>query len=137
LCLKGKRERERAVIIFKPFQVILLADILPSFTMKLIAPYIMNFIPYWSVIETNNIPFHIPRIPYHIIYYSRIRILGTVGFSLASFLLVGLGNVTGLIIFGVACASLSSGFGEMTFLSFTARYDKSTVSGWSSGTGVS
>ena len=50
---------------------------------------------------------------------------------------MGLGSKTGLIIFGVACASLSSGFGEMTFLSFTARYDKSTVSGWSSGTGVS
>ena len=50
---------------------------------------------------------------------------------------MGLGNEAGVIIFGVVCASLSSGFGELTFLSFTARYDKSTVSGWSSGTGES
>ena len=65
----------------------------------------------------------------------RIRVLGTVIFSLASFLLVGLGHLPGLIIFGVICASVSSGFGEITFLSLTARYDKSTVSAWSSGTG--
>jgi hypothetical protein len=92
------------------------------------------------VSDKDKLIFHFTFHEFHTtlsINYSRIRILGTVGFSLASFLLVGLGNVTGLIIFGVACASLSSGFGEMTFLSLTARYDKSTVSGWSSGTGVS
>ena len=59
-----------------------------------------------------------------------------IGFSLASFMLVGLGvNVLGLVIIGVCCASISTGFGEITFLSLTARYDKSAVSGWSSGTG--
>ena len=62
---KRGRKRERAVIHFKPLQVILLADILPSFTMKLIAPYVMNFIPYWSVIayfnshSTNPIPHYL------------------------------------------------------------------------------
>ena len=30
---------------------------------------------------------------------------------------------------------MSSGFGEVTFLSFTTRYHKTTVGGWSSGTG--
>ena len=60
---------------------------------------------------------------------------GTVIFSLISFLLVGLGLHPGLIILGVVCASIGSGFGEITFLSLTARYDKSTVSAWSSGTG--
>ena len=113
-------------------QVILLADILPTFIIKLFAPYVMNFIPYWlamtSILHSTYSILHV--------YYSRIRVLGTVGFSLTSFLLVGLGNEPGVIIFGVICASIGSGFGELTFLSFTARYDKSTVSGWSSGTGV-
>ena len=59
-----------------------------------------------------------------------------IGFSLASFMLVGLrANVLDLVIIGVCCASISTGFGEITFLSLTAHYDKSAVSGWSSGTG--
>ena len=32
---------------FPVLQVILLADILPTFIIKLVAPYFMNFIPYW------------------------------------------------------------------------------------------
>ena len=36
---------------------------------------------------------------------------------------------------GVCCASYGSGLGEMTFLCLTSRYDKSTISAWSSGTG--
>ena len=55
--------------------------------------------------------------------------------SLISFVLVGLALNEPLVLLGVVCASISSGFGEITFLSFTARYDKSTVTGWSSGTG--
>lgn len=55
--------------------------------------------------------------------------------SLLSFILVGLALNEPLVLFGVVCASIGSGFGEITFLSFTARYDKSTVSSWSSGTG--
>ena len=34
------------------------------------------------------------------------------------------------------CASIGSGFGELVFLSFTAHYDRRSVSGWSSGTGT-
>ncbi len=66
----------------------------------------------------------------------RIKVLGVVIFSMASFLLVALSTVEPLVLFGVACASIASGFGEVTFLSFTAHYDKSTVVGWSSGTGA-
>jgi len=55
--------------------------------------------------------------------------------SLISFVLVGLALNEPLVLLGVVCASISSGFGEITFLSFTACYDKSTVTGWSSGTG--
>ena len=49
-----------------------------------------------------------------------------------SFVLVGLALNEPLVLFGVVCASISVGFGEITFLSFTYRYDKSTVTGWSS-----
>lgn len=92
--------------------VILLADIVPTFVIKLVFPYFMNFIPYW------------------------IRVFSVVGFSLLSFILVGLQLNKVVVIFGVVCASISSGFGEITFLSLTALYDKSTVSAWSSGTGA-
>ena len=59
-----------------------------------------------------------------------------IGFSLASFLLVAMTTVEAPILLGVVCASISSGFGEIVFLSLTARYHKSTVSAWSSGTGA-
>ena len=55
--------------------------------------------------------------------------------SLLSFVLVELALNEPLVLFGVVCASISAGFDEITFLSFTVRYDKSTVMGWSAGTG--
>ena len=55
--------------------------------------------------------------------------------SALSFVFVALSVNEPLVIFGVALASVGSGFGEITYLSLTSRYDKSTVSGWSSGTG--
>jgi len=35
------------LVVRSYLQVILLADILPTFIIKLVAPYFMNFIPYW------------------------------------------------------------------------------------------
>ncbi|XP_064399119.1 battenin-like isoform X3 [Halichondria panicea] len=92
--------------------VILLADILPTFIIKLFAPYFMNFLPYW------------------------FRVCVIVVTSALSFVFVALSVNEPLVIFGVALASVGSGFGEITYLSLTSRYDKSTVSGWSSGTGA-
>ncbi len=37
---------------------------------------------------------------------------------------------------GVACASISAGFGEITMLQLTSFYPKDTVTAWSSGTGA-
>jgi battenin len=37
---------------------------------------------------------------------------------------------------GVACASISAGFGEITMLQLTSFYPKYTVTAWSSGTGA-
>ena len=62
--------------------------------------------------------------------------LSVIAFSTASFLIIALSTAEAVVLFGVVCASLSSGFGETTFLSLTSRYDKSTVSSWSSGTGA-
>ena len=57
-------------------------------------------------------------------------------FSTASFLLVALSSVEAVVLVGVVCASICSGFGEAVFLSLTAHYHKSTVTAWSSGTGA-
>ena len=67
----------------------------------------------------------------------RIRIFCAALFSALSFILVGLSLSIPVVIFGVICASIASGLGEITFLSFTTHYDKSTVSSWASGTGRS
>jgi battenin len=37
---------------------------------------------------------------------------------------------------GVACASISAGFGEITMLQLTSFYPRYTVTAWSSGTGA-
>lgn len=68
--------------------------------------------------------------------FLRFRVFGVVGFSSASFLIIAFSSVKPLVLFGVVCASIGSGFGEITFLSLTSWYDKSTVTGWSSGTGM-
>ncbi|CAD5124405.1 unnamed protein product [Dimorphilus gyrociliatus] len=91
---------------------ILLADILPTVIIKLTAPFYMQKIPY-------NI---------------RVRLVCL--FAAGSFIIVALSKNLGLSLFGVVCASLSSGFGEITFLSMTSFYNKKVVSTWSSGTGM-
>ncbi|XP_041348415.1 battenin-like isoform X3 [Gigantopelta aegis] len=90
---------------------ILLADILPTLLIKLTAPWYMQKIKYW------------------------IRVVLTVLFALASFLIVGLSEVIWANIFGVVCASISAGVGEITFLSLSTFYHRDVVSTWSSGTG--
>jgi len=73
---------------------------------------------------------------YVCVYMCRVRVVCSVLFCMASFLLVALTTLEAPILVGVVCASISSGFGEIVFLSLTSRYHKSTVSAWSSGTGA-
>lgn len=90
--------------------VILLADIIPSLLVKIIAP----FLPLWM----------------------NIRILLVVISAALGFILVGLSNSLLVAVLGVVCTAFSSGLGESTLLSFTVFFnDKSVLSGWSSGTG--
>ncbi|CAF1284237.1 unnamed protein product, partial [Rotaria magnacalcarata] len=94
------------------FQAILLADILPALIIKVTAPLFMHKISY------------------------NIRFALIVIFAVSALVIVGLSKVVAFSLFGIACASISSGFGEITMLQLTSFYPKHTVSAWPSGTGA-
>lgn len=89
--------------------VILLADILPSLMIKLIAPFLPFFV--------------------------HVRLATCVLFSATGYLLVSLSTSEWIAILGVLITSLSSGLGEVTMLSYSHVYSKQVISSWSSGTG--
>ncbi len=94
---------------------ILLADILPGISIKLLAPFFVHYIKYSH------------------------RVGLVVIFNIASYLIVALAGPSQrvLIFFGVCCASLSSSFGELTFLSMSSLYKRElSLTGWGSGTGA-
>ncbi|XP_059160504.1 battenin-like [Physella acuta] len=90
---------------------ILLADILPTLVVKFTFPFFLEKIPYG------------------------IKISLVAVFALSSFLIVALAHAMWLSILGVVFASVSSGLGEIAFLSLTTFYSRNVVSLWSSGTG--
>jgi len=92
--------------------VILLADILPTLAIK------------WTA------PFYMQSLNYH------FKVILVVLFALGSFLMVALCKSVALAIIGVVFASISSGFGELTFLSLTSYFHSTVISSWSSGTGA-
>ena len=97
-----------------PKATVLLADIVPSFLIKLTAPFFIQWVSY-----------------HH-------RILILVGLSSIGMLLIGFSSQERLTtkIAGICMASLSSGLGEFTFLQLTHFYDRgSSIAGFSSGTG--
>lgn len=93
-----------------PKSIVLLADILPSFAIKLLSPYFIHRIPY------------------------NYRIWSLILLSCTGMVLVSTGTL-GVCILGIVLASLSSGFGEVTFLQLTHFYQHVSLNGWSSGTG--
>ncbi|KAG6026664.1 battenin CLN3 protein [Claviceps citrina] len=98
-----------------PKGVVLLADVLPSFVTKLVAPYFIHGVPY------------------------RVRVLVFVALSAAGMLLVALtppAQSVAVKMVGVALASLSSGAGELSFLGLTHYYGHAGLVGWGSGTGA-
>ncbi|XP_069343233.1 battenin isoform X3 [Eulemur rufifrons] len=90
---------------------VLLADILPTFGIKLLAPLGLHMLPYSP----------------------RVLISGLC--AAGSFILVAFSHSVGTSLCGVVLASISSGLGEVTFLSLTACYPRAVISWWSSGTG--
>ncbi|KAG7660724.1 BTN1 [[Candida] subhashii] len=97
-----------------PKAVVLLADILPALTIKLIAPFFIHLIPYIS------------------------RIWTLVGLSTTGMILISLSSSgsIGTKLFGIILASLSCGLGELSFLQLTHYYDeRQSIGGFSTGTG--
>ncbi|XP_069840559.1 battenin isoform X2 [Dendropsophus ebraccatus] len=90
---------------------VLLADILPTLVIKFSAP------------------FYIHRIPYN------YRVTLCIITASSSFLIVSFSTSVAVSLLGVVFASISSGLGEITFLSLTAFFYSDVVSWWSSGTG--
>lgn len=101
-----------------PKGMILLADVIPSFGTKLIAPYFIHLVPYSS------------------------RIIIFVFLSAVGMLLVALspaytdGGSISTKIAGIILASLSSGGGELSFLGMTHFYGPFSLASWGSGTGA-
>ena len=98
-----------------PKGVVLLADVLPSFLTKLVAPYFIHRVPYWA------------------------RVLVFIALSTTGMLLVALTPATQSVavkMVGVVLASLSSGGGELSFLGLTHYYGPLSLAGWGSGTGA-
>ncbi|KAG6007580.1 battenin CLN3 protein [Claviceps maximensis] len=98
-----------------PKGVVLLADVMPSFITKLIAPYFIHRVPY------------------------RLRVLVFIALSAAGMLLVALtpaSRSVALKMVGVMMASLSSGGGELSFLGLSHYYGHVSLVGWGSGTGA-
>lgn len=97
-----------------PKGIVLLADVMPSFVTKLIAPYFIHRVPY------------------------AIRIFIFAGLSTAGMLLIALTPSTQTVavkLVGVVLASLSSGGGELSFLGLTHYYGHMSLAAWGSGTG--
>ncbi|OTB12009.1 hypothetical protein K445DRAFT_204527 [Daldinia sp. EC12] len=98
-----------------PKGVVLLADVLPSFLTKLIAPYFIHKIPYW------------------------LRVIFFVASSSLGMLMIALtpsDKSVGVKMAGVIFASLSSGAGELSFLGLTHYYGHMSLAAWGSGTGA-
>uniref|UniRef100_A0A4W6E4U9 Battenin n=1 Tax=Lates calcarifer TaxID=8187 RepID=A0A4W6E4U9_LATCA len=81
-------------------QAVLLADILPTLVIKLFAPFVIHKLPYG------------------------FRVLFCVIMAATSFLLVSLSSAVWISILGVIFASISSGLGELSFLSLTAFFSR-------------
>lgn len=95
-----------------PKATVLLADVVPSMITKLLAPYFVHLLPY------------------------RLRIVIIVGLAFVGMQLVAWGEALPARLFGVILASVSSGFGELSFLGMTHFYGQFAILFWGSGTGA-
>lgn len=97
-----------------PKAIVLLSDIVPSLTIKMLAPFFIHKLPY------------------------NFRIWALVALSSIGMTVVSLSNPESIakMILGITMASLSSGMGEVSFLQLTHYYpEKYSIGGFSMGTG--
>ncbi|ODQ82881.1 hypothetical protein BABINDRAFT_159376 [Babjeviella inositovora NRRL Y-12698] len=97
--------------VFVPKATVLLADVLPSFIVKCLAPFVIHLVPY------------------------NYRIFMLIGLSFTGMLTISFSASTSWKLFGIVLASISSGVGELTFLQLTHYYSEMSLEGFSSGTG--
>ncbi|KAJ5253648.1 hypothetical protein N7524_010828 [Penicillium chrysogenum] len=101
-----------------PKGVVLLADVIPSFATKLVAPYFIHLVPYW------------------------VRVLVFAFLSFVGMLIVAMspgyteGGTISSKIAGIVLASLSCGAGELSFVGLTHFYGPFSLAAWGSGTGA-
>ncbi|KAI0424587.1 Batten's disease protein Cln3 [Xylaria sp. FL1042] len=98
-----------------PKGLVLLANILPSFSIKLIGPYFIHRVPY-SI---------------RIVVFAAIS---SVGMFMIAF--TPPDKSVAIKMVGVMLASLSSGGGELSFLGLTHYYGHISLAAWGSGTGA-
>ena len=95
--------------------LVYLANILPTFLVKLGGPYV-----------------------YHLISYPT-RVAMCVTMMVVALLVVAIGDVLAVRLFGLGVGALASGLGESSFLALASRapggHQRRTVTAWSSGTG--
>ncbi|GAB0202384.1 battenin [Grus japonensis] len=91
---------------------VLLADILPTLLIKLVAPFVVHLLPY------------------------NPRVIAAALCAWGSFALVASAAGMAVSLGGVVLASAASGLGEVTFLALASTYPRVGVSCWSSGTGA-
>ncbi|KAF2966032.1 hypothetical protein GQX73_g7565 [Xylaria multiplex] len=98
-----------------PKGLVLLANILPSFSVKLIGPYFIHRVPYST------------------------RILAFAAISSAGMFMIAFtppDQSVAIKMVGVMLASLASGAGELSFLGLTHYYGHISLAAWGSGTGA-
>lgn len=100
-----------------PKGVVLLCDVIPSFLMKLCAPYFIHAISY----------------PVRVLIFSALSAVGMLLIALTPAYTDG-GTITTKMA-GVVLASMSSGGGELSFISLTHFYGPFSLASWGSGTG--
>ncbi|MCJ1311669.1 battenin CLN3 protein [Agyrium rufum] len=101
-----------------PKGIVLLFDVVPSFLAKLCAPYFIHIVPY----------------PVRILIFVALSTSGMLLIALTPSYVTGDGSVATKMA-GVVLASLSSGFGELSFLGLTHFYGTFSLAAWGSGTG--
>ncbi|KAJ5175841.1 uncharacterized protein N7482_001718 [Penicillium canariense] len=101
-----------------PKGVVLLADIIPSFGTKLIAPYFIHAVPY-SV---------------RVIIFVFLSVVGMLVIAMSPSYTDG-GTISSKLA-GIVLASLSAGGGELSFVGLTHYYGPFSLAAWGSGTGA-
>jgi len=97
---------------------ILLADVIPSLTTKLVTPFLLTHTRYRYVKISNNSNGVISSFDF------RSRVVVVILLSSASFLLVSFSTAQWQAFLGVIFASFSGGLGEVTFLQYSSRYHR-------------